>query len=1766
MKFIAESISDFIISQINRLLRQKEIEANEMRLMLPSLPGPVVLSAGQSIREYCLHQASNKVKFVYKTAYALGREWKESDDPNERAAFEQLRQEDWYDDENHLTQYRNIKRDSSEEDVLIIVLVGYDRLTDQSSLADFFRLDNETVWKQCLNSNFSLWLESWLTEAGVEAEDDQVERMDKVLKALVNTSLADLAQVSSFIENLNLSTAQDGRDVFLLILQNLDRFYLPNMRGLAAGKKIDRVSTYFSAAIEFFNYSQFIDQPRRKRALKIIDEYIRDVEEEGLTEDIDPDNLGKYHNIVDLGTGLKKYVERNDTEERLKLLSVDFVFLTEEILAFKKPKVTNGAEIKKPKKLYGMPLEVILKAVWVTLGEFKAWTLEKGLLATEAITNILIQGELFKHDCEGDNQEELKQNAGRQLVRIIGGLDQYLEDQLSFAPDLKNNPERNIQVNSSLCPPLGEDILAYERTTRAEPYLKFSVRVSAGDEGVRRAFIWRFPQTHPYQNMTDMFSWIYKKELSTGSPLPLFSIPYLEELMLAKGEDEVNRILQIGLQNTDSRHIYNLLEADGIDQSDKVVPRLKSLAYEYGLFIKEAYEKGVFTAMNRFIALLEAYRIAYKTFLKDQDCIHSQLGPLLFKAFCVLGERTETEDSYWMWQRYEPAMIVTPLHPALLEMMYHQHAYLCESFEVAARQGLRESNVKLFSERRWADIEDLARIQWPLHGTLRNEEQILDTNVRSFGLTHLIGESPQQEATLTTRLLLRYDMTEEEEINDEDIFQETRESRLISRVLGDYRALHPHADDGITIAAYCSGNVQPVIAGVDSFLSNVFEDRDENRIYTLSITFFVESQDDTAVTRWVNEWRDRWQAVELSKKLSHYSKCRISVAHRMITRERNYALLRSLISKIDLDVAFLLNFILAGASGNRFAEITPYDHSHSFRMFPVLEKSCCSVIGGGLETVRERIISNRQFLIGTLHSEVMARMKGYTHQGDNEYVVMGRGDFAPWIGVVDELHKRSAWVVCIDPSVDEKLISKQNQHGVRQREIIGFGSGVGLHGEQNYTVSTEFFSLSDVKTRISSHVCAKLGPWDRDTCDAVAASILKEAMHMAGMSLVRATGPSQYVRDFIGFALVRKLLPQDPTVFCDEVISLDAFRHWFDSALDSKRPDLLRLKATIKSGVFYIDAQLLECKLAHESERHLEKAREQLESGLRHLISCFRPRALGKVEGVGDRPDQRYWWLQLHRLIASKGQVSPPDLEPSVAALEQLSEGFFCIEWKAAAITFWTDSDSDEIQMDGEWEFLWEDSALPIYRISAGRNFIKVLCTEKIKAELPLGAGGISLSSIDEPKREERGPFEKSVSSDETERAKPGLIEDAKVPEQREASEVLRDSKKVQVSLMSSAISIPERIFLGKGINAGRAVYWEFGHSELPNRHILIFGTSGMGKTYTIQALLCELGRYGQNSLIVDYTNGFEADQIEKFTDQFLRPKQHRVQLDPLPINPFRQQKTIIGGKEYPEKSAATAMRIMSVFASVYGLGDQQKSALYQAIKDGVDAVGGEMKLDNLVFTLNQYAEKGYMKEQALSLLSKIVPFVDGSPFGPEHPDSWKRLYEDKENKVHVVQLVGCGKEFSKLITEFTLIDLYWFARGSGTALQPKVIVLDEIQNLDHTQEGPIANLLTEGRKFGIALILATQTLSNLGKDERDRLFQASHKLFFKPADTEIRSHAQILENATGEKAETWTKRLALLKKGECYSLGPSLNTQTGNLETKAFRIRIDSLESRFNS
>ena len=124
-------------------------------------------------------------------------------------------------------------------------------------------------------------------------------------------------------------------------------------------------------------------------------------------------------------------------------------------------------------------------------------------------------------------------------------------------------------------------------------------------------------------------------------------------------------------------------------------------------------------------------------------------------------------------------------------------------------------------------------------------------------------------------------------------------------------------------------------------------------------------------------------------------------------------------------------------------------------------------------------------------------------------------------------------------------------------------------------------------------------------------------------------------------------------------------------------------------------------------------------------------------------------------------------------------------------------------------------------------------------------------------------------------------------------------------------------------------------------------------------------------------------------------------------------------------------------------------------------------------------------------------------------------------------------------------------------------MVLDEVQNLDHSPGSPLEKYLREGRKFGASMILATQTLSNFNREERDQLFQAAHKLFFCPAATEMRSFATILkEMMPHTEVDDWAHALSTLKKGECLSAGPELRPD-GSLRQSIRRVAITALSER---
>jgi DNA phosphorothioation-dependent restriction protein DptH len=1735
VKYLAKTITEYIIEQVNR-------QNGTLKFVLPSYPAELLWEIGTVLNEAISRMVDRKVEFVYGVAYRLGQKWETSGDVKDVNHFKQIKKEGWYNEKNNLTSLRNRLR-KTEDDCLLIILAGYEDIDDQSSLLDFFHLDQKSVLEICLNASYQSWVEESLKDyVNLEDSKTYTEAISRLLMDIYDYGIADLLGISYYLQSRDFSGVSNGKEAYRLILDDLSSFKLPRMNGLARKKTAKSFLTYLGHAQGFFNYSKFLNISDRNKVLKKIEAFGND------SDRIDPDinELGDFESIDDLLKTLKEYIQTRSEEARQRLYSADFIYLNEKILGYRTRSKKKQANHK---KLYGVAPEVFLRALWLTLGEMKREATPVTFMP-DSLKKITIRSILFKHDYDAGGEEDEHEAGKSVLRRALGGIDEFLQDKIRLIRGSTDDSE-SIPFYARLCPQSDEGILNFEKTRSAVPYLEFEVIITNGDGNeFKKKFRWMLSENHPTRLLVDLYDWVWEEYSKASDDLPAFAIPYMAEVFMARDEDDANRLLKTALQGGRC-YLYDLLDIKAMGSTEVLTPLLFNLSQNYQGFLTQYHNEGFFMALNgRFNELRRDYINTCRTYLE-----HSQVsvaGPLLLKAFMVVSNERANESS-WEWEPHMDAGIVTPLHPALLDMMNHQNSYLCNSFSYYASRLLEDSNRKAFAEKKWDQVVDLAAIKWPIIGTLSGFYQSVDTNVSSFGYIHFIGRCPEPTSFLNARLLLEYEEDEDEEITDTELFRETRASALITQILRDYLRLHDFASDGITVGAYCGQELQPVIAGIDGFLSRLLNNREEP--YALRLIVYSDSKDDTAVLRWVNAWKERWQQAELASTMKHYGKCRVSIAYRVITNHENSEQFKKLLRDTDTDIMFFTDFVKSTASVFEVLGDESYQ-PHDYSRFPVLEKVCCQRTGGGQEYWRERILSNQRFQLGSIHTEVMARLRNKEQNPRTKNVVISRSDFQPWNDIIDVAHENNGWVVCIDPSVDERLLLKMALEGESGREIIGCGTGVGSHGEKNFTISTEKFSMVDIKQKISSLVSILLGPIEADTADKIADSLVREAIHISGLSLVKATGPMKFVREFIANTMARKLLVRQEDCFCDEIIALDAFSHWFNDADDGMRPDLIRLKARIVDGYFNIDVQVIECKLAQQSDDYLEIARQQVENGLKELIPRFRPHEVIRPSGIEGVPDERYWWMQLHRLIASKGATTMADYKDTLMALERLSEGYFNISWQAAVLAFWTDMETDSFNSTPEWNYGMEGQEMDISVASGGKHFIRKACLEN--------AGGKIFSS--DRKIEFQSYKNHVIEKDDGVEQETGVKPAGKAETVEMDNEILISGEMVGQSEKTTGFkSLPPRILLGRAIGTNREVFWEFGHPDLANRHLLVFGASGTGKTYTIQALLCELARHGQNSLIVDYTNGFTTNQLESPVVHYLHPEQHVIRLEPLAINPFRQQCEVIDDIDLPEDPANTAQRVSGVFAEVYQLGDQQKSALYNAIRQGVSQESLDFNLVSLTKILeNMSGSGGPAAGPAASVLTKIQPFIDMNPFGREDPESWEKIYNDQNSQSHIIQLAGFMKDTARLITEFSLIDLYWYYRATGNKDDAKVIVLDEIQNLDHRLDSPLGQFLTEGRKFGISLILATQTLSNLNKDERDRLFQASHKLFFKPADTEIKSFAGILADATGENQEDWVTRLSLLKRGECYSLGCALNAKTGNLDVnKWFKIRVTEIEKR---
>ena len=1775
MNLFTETLKTYLIEEWERAMSSPDSD-KKVIFIVESLDPDNTIELFSALEEHRLKGLQQKkLQCHFKVAKNLWLEWCKHQDTQhlhqkmvaKGGSIDENGDLKWVDQDDRLTKWRNEPK-PEDIDGLVIVLLGFNHASDQGGLADFHRVDETRVWK-AMGQNFIHWIRRINDDLNLDSPEHDIENFDNLLHQLFKVRPRLLIKLADFFEQ-KVYSQKEGFDSIKGVIEqfykSLPFWDIPPLFNVSNTKKS---ANLIKEADAFISHQKFKSSSDQKKAWSKLDKAFTEGNLE-IPEVLSSQPL--YQDLAEFSETLRDFIYKANAEAKTKLMQTDLLPVLEVL------KLRTGSSPKKDKiyRLSGSSVEVFLQAVWQTLLEFE--TQAEGRPLADVVQEIQVSLTRFNHDLDAESL------AKELLFGCLGGLPEWFEGiDLRFPIDEDQALELRNQWKCFVPLMVNTDEVTYG-TSRARPHLVFKINLKTCEEFEKfkpRVFQWSFGPTHPERVQFDCAKWVLEKWedvlASTDVILSAFSMSdvIMTALYFAADEDEANRLVSQALCEMQMINLAEKIDASTIDRD--LWNDLKTLSSAYLNWLRYYVQYGYFSAMQEhFIAMQRAYEEFAKRVLDKKKAGSEELLRCFYKAFLIIDKNVNSNDAFLR------SAIVWGISPPVLELIQARSRFLCDSFPEVVGEHLISRNGKNAFDR----LLNLVEIHRPLAGLVIDDQKTLSAEIKSFGILHHLGTPPSTEKSLAVQTLLR-DEENDDDDNISDLVRPMEESSVVVRVLSDYQSLYPFAQDGLRILAVHVEELATILSGVDRFLRNYLKHSSEEwPAFHCEVMVYSTSSSPLSVESRLASWRHQLMEDYREKGRSVI----ISVAHHFApTPEKMVKLLKDEIRKYD--IAFLFRFLSSKLTGDAETAL-PFEfdfNENNFSQFPICEYP--RPIQQDEQFKRKSLLSNRRLRIQTHHADLSARLR-HPQNPEREHLIFGQIDYHQlWQEVVEAMHQTAQWVACIDPFVDKHLLSNSDKNG--GRKIVGFTSGLGAYGELNLSISTEQDTLSQLTSMVTDHLIGLLPFQSGENFDAMAVNIVEKAEEVIGLSSLRAVvGQGEKIREVIGFAAIRNALSEPEDAVMTQLLPVDSLQHWFAGSDVTHRPDLLQLSLIMREDdVPLVQAVLIECKFAQQNESHLMKAFDQVQDGLSHLTQLLTPNRCDIRRVTFDR---RYWWAQLQRSITSRHIISMPEQqrEKLDMVLEQLTEGYYEIHWQGAIFTFWTDDPSHDVKI--------ENIALPagvisspyqipdnasIRHVSIGYQGLMEIFEggKEGNDNIDLVASPITVRPALTQSGEADGvdkkllvPEKENSETNQTpsdEVAVPAEVEKTVVQvnvakeastaleEQQaqatESEEVVKNNAETSPTIELPFSLPPEKLLIGSKSN-GDPVYWHYGHPQLANRHMLLFGTSGSGKTYGIQCLLAEMAKERMRSLIIDYTDGFLPNQVESRFSDVTNPQNHFVITNKLPLNPFRRQQQIIDPSIPPieENSYQVAARVTSIFTSVYNtMGDQQISSLVRVLEEGIEE-NPNFELNEVIARLREDSQNGE------TLANKLEPFIKSDPFRVQSDSAWDGMLTSKENWVHVLQLKGLSREIQKLVTEFALWDLWDYVCNTGNKNRPIPVVLDEIQNLDHRSDSPIDKMLREGRKFGLSLILATQTTSQFDQEQRDRLFQAGHKLFFKPASTEINRFADLLSVATGISKSDWGERLAKLQKGQCWSLGPVMSS-SGVLREKPELVSVTSLENR---
>lgn len=1678
--------------------------------------------------------------------------WRHFKNNTENSVYiQKMEQNDWIADEESITHYRN------SHDTNVLILLGTEDEEDKGGLLNCYTITPDILVSELSGDYFAVFAGT------IDLGKTEIDAVNKLYKDLFDFVAVDICKLSNLFDTWvnKISTVDDFIELFYSTLPlwglPFKKMDLPNLKALRSKSNILRVEQNFISRQMFKKLSK----TQYNKYKKQIETYEQEGHEYSSAWSGWP--MQGIKSYDELATVILGYIRGERVEEyREKLVQTDFSIIESildiKITKEKKEKITIPI-------VAGDPLEAFSSALLQVLCSIKELK-----LAVASIEFDISQAEVVSmySDIENEEEKQQLQNTWLTICRHTNGVFDYLNRNMWYVNDeevdITCTPSNIFSPNSTFVN-IDSGYVKAASASKTISKIDFSIKcrdedgeiVKIGNKKMIQPFQWRFSSTDAWLHNFSDICMLSEFNNSENIFIPVATIKKITSLLFAKSEEEFFDLYD----ESDIRFDFDL--AKYVDENTSEDTKLISAKFDK---LGKCFVKFIYAVAN------DGF---YSCICKEQSELVTLVDEYT-KLGNELARKSLPENQKWILDAYIHAFnieettkvlsddtcfrccVVPAWHPAALEKLNDQKIFFLDG---CAEWWEEKSHADKIKRKEIDDTIDnlmqMSMIQssldiFPSYG------QTYFGAVNSFGTFSVYGRS-DIENNSRLKDMIHKDAIYDDDFDGKDNVRMNDNAKMIYGVLADYTKAFPNSYRNLSIVFIDPSELQPIIASIYKYIEIEKKKHSDDKI-NINIKILVKPENKGG-RNYLAYWMDECFSQDANVSIKTY-----------LNEWRTKADIDKLLNGNN-DIVFVMDLL-------KVNNLQFVNESGAVRLdlsqcrFPIVFKP--SPVSDTSSNIKRRIeLSQPQFGSAYAHTQVVRyRNNSETIPNGNYIAVKEVCIDNEAQGIVHALHEKAYWVVCVDSGMDGALLRNDEQHP-NEYSIIGFSTGKGAYGQYNLTVTARKSILDTIKKKLESRLY-QLFHWEKTKIDKAAELCIKEAGGLDGISLLSAINQKDHnINEFMAYVLTSlREKEEDSNCALKIVIHLDSYKHWFSGEIEKdddesqSRPDFLVLEANVSDDdKLKLTAKVTECKMSSvmNAPQHKEHAIAQVKHGIKRLSTIFDPNSKSIK--------RRYWYAQLYRALAF-AQVTFSDNSTEFAKLSSklrsVLDGNFDIEWSGRVLGYWLDMDGDtDVMIDTDV------STIKLYDIPQKR-IQNLLLNETVDDMefVDINAGVLIDAENEEQQIEERerelkeelkllNSHKNKTSVNNTSfdihdvaMADPDMESNTTTPQKGAEDSIAVSVKEKDNDIMNVVSDVqdtkeklvendeivqqrPEvdldatRVLIGTD-KISEQVYWEFGHKQLANRHLLITGTSGQGKTYSIQTMLYELSKSNVSSVIFDYTEGFRLDQLEpEFVSKMGNHINQRVvKFENVPINPFKRQFIEFAGQKFPEKDSDIAARFANIMTHVYKFGDQQSAAIFDAVRIGLSKYKDGMNMQHFQEEL-EYEKQ--VNKAAQTVISKMQPFFYSIEFEDDNSFDWGDVLYPKESTATIFQLTAIDRDMQVIITELMLWDLWYYSTKNGSKEKPFVVVLDEAQNLSHKEKSPSCKILTEGRKFGWSAWYATQSLQVLDDDEVTRLLQSAFKLYFKPTDAEIVKMAKQLDPTDGS---TWLNALKGLKKGQCIVVG----------------------------